>query len=101
MRAAVNRRSPNAGAIAGRLTNHAKRLDCGGFSTALVSNTGMIPQNWNSKSAQELLNFIVIAGEPTIKLRREARQMMPFRLRRERRRFHAAERSGFREKATN
>jgi PIN domain nuclease of toxin-antitoxin system len=37
-RAAVNRRSPDAGAIAGRLTDHAKRLDCGGFSTALLSD---------------------------------------------------------------
>jgi hypothetical protein len=38
-------------------------------------------------------------GEPAIKLRRETRQTMPFRLRRERRRFLAAKRSGFREKA--
>jgi hypothetical protein len=48
-RAAVNRRSPNAGVIPGRLSDPAKRLDCGGFSTALVSDRaiwfvkGMIP----------------------------------------------------------
>ena len=29
-------------AIAGRFTDHAKRLDCGGFSTALLSDRGMV-----------------------------------------------------------
>ena len=46
-RAAVNRRSPNAGAIAGRLFDHAKRLDCGGFSTALVFDRAMVCQRHN------------------------------------------------------
>jgi ribosomal protein S27AE len=44
-RAAVNRRSLpqcGTGAIAGRFTDHAKRLDCGGFSTALLSDRGMV-----------------------------------------------------------
>jgi hypothetical protein len=42
MRAAVNRRSPNAGAIAMRLSDHAKRLDCGGFSTALMPESVIV-----------------------------------------------------------
>jgi hypothetical protein len=50
-RAAVNRRSPNAGAIAMRLSDHAKRLDCGGFSTALVFDQAMVSQKHNTYEA--------------------------------------------------
>lgn len=43
-RAAVNRRTPNAGAVAGRFSDHAERLDCSGFSTALVSDGNTVCQ---------------------------------------------------------